>query len=217
MNRKSAPLISILVCKIIKGSLAFSFTGTSSPDRFFVGTPVKLPRRLVSDCMTRDPLTLSTDTLVDDAMSFLLEHGISGAPVIETTIELDNGAIRSKKIVGVISSTDFLPREDGGVVFTMGGTGASIEEVEGYADSAKKIVGQKVGDIMTDNVITVNETESMRIASNLMSEKKLHRLLVVDDSGALVGILTTSDVMRDVLKFSHLLSPQDENQRDAVK
>ena len=181
---------------------SFSFSSTSSSDRVFVGTPAKLPRRIVADCMTTDPITLTIDTPVNDAIKILLENGISGAPVVDS-----RHGLSTNHVVGIVSTSDFLPREDSGVLLPMFG---SVPEVEYYAQTAKKIIGQKVGDIMTSDPITIKQSETMRQASSIMSSNKLHRLLVVNSTGDLVGILTRSDVMRDVLTVSNLLLPMEK-------
>jgi len=53
---------------------------------------------------------------------------------------------------------------------------------------------------MTPNPTTVSSATPMRLAASMMMEKKLHRLPVVDEkSGKLVGIVTSADVMKDLL------------------
>lgn len=172
---------------------AFSAPGTNE-QRIFVGTPVQKNRRLVSSCMT--PLsslaTLTASTTVDEAVTLLLDLGISGAPVIDPT---------SGKILGIVSSSDFLQQEAGdGILLPIAG---SLKEVEGYIEVAGKICAKKVGDLMTKNPVCLGAGESMRDAAVLMAREKLHRLLVVDDDEEggkkLVGMLTSSDVMRDMV------------------
>jgi len=51
-----------------------------------------------SDLMTRDVTELSADTPLRDAVRLLVEHQISGAPVVDT----------DGKCIGVFSATDFL-------------------------------------------------------------------------------------------------------------
>ena len=56
------------------------------------------PVACVSDYMTRDLITLSPDTEINHAMKLLLDHHISGAPVLDA-----NGTL-----VGVLSKKDCL-------------------------------------------------------------------------------------------------------------
>jgi CBS domain-containing protein len=56
-------------------------------------------------------------------------------------------------------------------------------------------------------VKTVTPQTSMREAAAIMSELKLHRLPVVDDKGTLVGVLSSADVMKDLLHIVRNLPP----------
>jgi CBS domain-containing protein len=59
----------------------------------------------------------------------------------------------------------------------------------------------------------------MREAAAIMSELKLHRLPVVDDRGTLVGVLSSADVMRDLLHIVRNLPPavaDDDDDADAA-
>ena len=53
-----------------------------------------------------------------------------------------------------------------------------------------------VRDIMSTPLITVAPTESITEAAGLMSEYKVRRLIVVDGTGAMLGILTAGDLAR---------------------
>ena len=164
--------------------------------RIFVGTPVHRLRRLVSDCMTprKDLMTLTPSSSVDEAMHQLLLTGVSGAPVVDD----ETGML----LLGVISSFDFLQKEAGdGALLPISG---SFENVEKYIDAAKKICAKRVEDVMSVDAVTIESSSTMRSAAALMAANNVHRLLVVD-SGKLMGILTTSDVMKDMLHVVSIL------------
>jgi len=52
-----------------------------------------------------------------------------------------------------------------------------------------------VGDVMSDDLITAREDESVEAALKRMEEHGVRRLPIVDSDGALVGILTLDDVL----------------------
>ena len=52
---------------------------------------------------------------------------------------------------------------------------------------------------MTPNPVTVPPDTSMRNAAILMAQQNLHRLPIVDH-GRLIGMLTSSDIMVDMVK-----------------
>ena len=53
-----------------------------------------------------------------------------------------------------------------------------------------------VSDVMTDDLITAREHDSIESALKLMHENGVRRLPIVNDTGMLVGILTLDDVLR---------------------
>eukprot|EP00545_Synedropsis_sp_CCMP1620_P015129 CAMPEP_0119015388 /NCGR_PEP_ID=MMETSP1176-20130426/10942_1 /TAXON_ID=265551 /ORGANISM="Synedropsis recta cf, Strain CCMP1620" /LENGTH=142 /DNA_ID=CAMNT_0006968679 /DNA_START=198 /DNA_END=626 /DNA_ORIENTATION=- len=138
---------------------------------------------------------------VDEATTILLSNGFSGAPVVDDF----------QNLIAVVSSFDFLEMEAfEGAVLPMEG---SVEQVEGYVGAAKRICAQLVADIMSPNPLSVSPDESMRTAAALMSSEKLHRLPVIDAHGKVVGIITASDVMQDML---HLVRNLPEARNDGV-
>ena len=153
-----------------------------SPKRVFVGTPSKAIRRLVSDCMTprKSMHVLYPNVSCDEAILLLLNNGISGAPVVHP----DSG-----KLMGIISSSDFMFKDYSGAVINMEG---SSEALASCVEVANKIVGATVEDLMTRKVMTITSGEPMAKAADQMARNNLHRLLVVDpaDDSNLVGILT---------------------------
>ncbi len=61
----------------------------------------------------------------------------------------------------------------------------------------------KARDIMTTDVITVHESMSVRDLARLLAEKKISGAPVVNDHGALVGVVTESDLI-DQVKRVHI-------------
>ena len=174
--------VTILFAAILP-LLAHSF----SVNRVFVGTPSKTDARLVQDCMTQNPLTLHPLTTVDEAIQKLLSVGFNGAPVVDPT---------TNSLIGVVSAFDFLQKEEAGAVLPMQGT---PQELETIIKSAQKICATTVGDLMTSVAITITPETTMKEAAAIMIAEKCHRLCVVDDKNELIGVLSTSDVMKDVL------------------
>lgn len=70
-------------------------------------------------------------------------------------------------------------------------------------DLRNKVVAQgrdlsalRVDDIMNSPLVTIREDRFLYEALHLMSRRRIHRLCVVDEDGALCGILTDSDALR---------------------
>lgn len=58
-----------------------------------------------------------------------------------------------------------------------------------------------VGDVMTPEVLTANEADPLEAAIRLMAFEGVHRLVVLDGDGRLVGIVTSMDVLRELAGF----------------
>lgn len=186
-------VVSVWLIGLVTCHVASAFSATP---RVFVSTPSKR-QRFVSDYMTPNPRTLSTTTSVDEAIATLLDLGVSSAPVVD----------ESGTLVGLVSASDFLHKEAGSVILPMEGT----NEAE-VLNKVKKIIGQKVGDLMTNDLFTIDANASMRTAAALMAQEKLHSLPVIDDDDKLVGVISTFDVMRDVLSTVRAtLPPADDS------
>ena len=81
------------------------------------------------------------------------------------------------KVLGVITDRDIATR-----VVAFGKTPAAIS----------------VNDVMTTNVFTMSENETLAAALDLMEERLVRRLPVVDASGQIVGIVSQADLMARV-------------------
>jgi len=64
--------------------------------------------------------------------------------------------------------------------------------------------GILVGDIMSRKVLTVHPDTEIREAARVMVEEHIHALPVIDENRAVVGIVTTSDILRCVVKRAGL-------------
>jgi CBS domain-containing protein len=199
----------LLLLQSIVQSTSFSVSdGNESGNRVFVSTPAKTSIRIVSDCMNSDPFMLSPKTPVDEAIASLLAAGVSGAPVVERLKIADAVDGRKDKfelrLVGFVSSFDFLPREEVGSLVPVG----DLEDSE----TARRILGQRVKDIMTRDPVTVGTNDLMKTAAEVMAKNRLHCLPVVDmHRGSVVGVISAKDVMRDVMKIANKQLPSEEN------
>lgn len=145
--------------------------------------------KTVAEVMSTDPITVSPETSLQEAIQILAERKISGLPVIGAQGEL----------VGVISETDL----------TWQATGVDAPPYVMFLDSViylqnptkhnqevHKALGQTVSEAMSDNPTTVQESQLVREAARIMHDKKVRRLPVVNEQSQLVGIITQGDVIR---------------------
>mgnify|MGYP000066584558 CR=1 FL=1 len=67
--------------------------------------------------------------------------------------------------------------------------------VRGYANSGTAVMSFTVQDLMTKEVTSVGPGESIKNAMEKMSKRHIRHLPVVDDDGALIGVISQRDVM----------------------
>ena len=145
--------------------------------------------KTVAEVMTSNPIAVSPQTPLKEAIQILAEKKISGLPVKDDT----------GKLVGVISETDLMWQETGvepppyimildSVIY--------LQNPARYEKEIHKALGQTVGEVMSDKPISIQPDRSLKEAAQIMHEKQIRRLPVVDDRDQLVGILTQGDIIR---------------------
>ncbi len=144
---------------------------------------------LVKDLMTLDPITVKPLDLVETVLQRLEERHVSGLPVVD-----DDG-----KVVGVISEADLLFRERPiklPLYLNFLGSFIYLEPPGKFKQQLRKTLGVLVQDVMTANPMTVTPETPIATAADLMVEKRVNRLPVVDQDGQLLGIITREDLLK---------------------
>ena len=142
---------------------------------------------LVSDWMTRTPVTVTPDTPVMDALKLISERRVRRLPVL-----------RDGKLVGITTRKDLkdaMPSK---------ATTLSVWELNYLLSKLT------VAEMMARPVITAAEGEYMEDAALRMQEHHVGGLPVLDDSGKLTGIITTMDVLR---AFTEILGMREGGPR----
>jgi CBS domain-containing protein len=148
------------------------------------------------DVMTRNIVSVQPDATVLQAARLMLQHHISGLPVIDHV----------GKLVGVLSEGDFLRRQETRterrrsrwLEFLMGPGRAAAE----YAHSH----GSKVSEVMTGEVRTVGEDTSLEDIVELMERYRIKRVPVLRGSNV-VGIVTRSNLMHAMVSLARKAPP----------
>ncbi len=138
-----------------------------------------------SDVMTRDVITVRPDTPVAEIIDLLLARGISGVPVVEA----------DGRLAGIVSEGDLLRRSEIGtekkrgtwLSFFTGSATLAGDYVRAHAAAAK--------DVMTAGVVSVGPTASLAEIADVMEDKHIKRVPVVD-GGKLVGLISRSNLLR---------------------
>jgi CBS domain-containing protein len=146
----------------------------------------------VSEVMTTEVVSFAPEENVQAAMQRLVERGVDAGPVV------DEG-----KVVGMLSTGDLIVEEARvhfptvanflGVNITLPFSERKLDE------SLEKALGATVGEVMTAKPTTVSAADTIEDAATLMHDHDLSRLPVVDDAGALLGIIARGDIVRAIV------------------
>ena len=126
----------------------------------------------VRDMMTKNPITVDSDTLVFDAQRIMKENNIRRLPVV------DKGKLR-----GIITKHDLLEAAPSPA------TSLSVHELN-YL-----LAKMKVKEIMKKDPVTLTPDTPFEEALRIGQEKKIGAFPVVEN-GKVVGIATESDIVR---------------------
>jgi CBS domain-containing protein len=141
------------------------------------------------DVMTTHVITIGPDASVQELALLLSERGISGVPVIDS----DN------RLVGIASEGDLLHRTETGTARpTERRRSRWLESLALDRELARDYVkshGRKVRDIMTRDVVTVDETTELADIANLLDTRRIKRVPVLRD-GKLAGIVSRANLVR---------------------
>jgi CBS domain-containing protein len=162
----------------------------------------------VSDIMTRRVVSVAPDATIAEAVGLMLKHHISGLPVIDA----------HGRLAGIVTEGDFLRRPETGTAHRRS---RWLDAVFGPAEGTKRYVhshGTKVGDVMTRQVVTVDEGEWLEQVVHLMETRRIKRLPALRGD-KVVGIVSRANLMwalASVHRGSHKGSEDDAAIRDRI-
>lgn len=132
----------------------------------------------VAEVMSRKLLLLRAEMRLEPAVGLLVDHGFSGAPVIN-----ERG-----RLLGMLHALDvaimhLLPREHDGTI-----------------EDRHILVGE-----VCRPAVTIAPASTMRAAADRMRDHGTDRLVVVEDSDHVIGVVTGHDLLRTVTRRGDLL------------
>ena len=145
--------------------------------------------KTAKDIMTTDVIVGKPDDSIENVATLLIKEKIGGLPVVD----------ENNKVVGIISETDIMQKETDiesprvlnffqGLIF--------LDDIKKLEDDMKKVAAYKVEDLMSKDIITVNENDSFDYVANVMIKKSINRVPVVDKENFLKGIICRYDIIK---------------------
>lgn len=149
----------------------------------------------VRDVMTRPVFTVGPETPLKRVAELLVEHGISGLPVVGP----------DREVLGVISEADFLAKEQGAGRIRHRRLARLLGETPETQHQLATLAAETAGAAMSSPPITIPADRSVGEAATLMIDRRVNRLPVTD-AGVLVGIVTRADLIRAFLRSDEQLA-----------
>lgn len=119
----------------------------------------------VKEIMTNDPVCCTPETSLEDAAKLMVDNDCGCIPVVENTTD--------NKPIGMITDRDITCR--------------TVARGQNPLDLTVK-------DAMTESAYTVSPETSLEECCNLMEDKQVRRVAVVDSRGSCCGIIAQADI-----------------------
>ncbi len=145
--------------------------------------------KTVADAMTPTPVVVKPQTPLNEAIKILAERRVSGLPVVGD----------DDRLVGIISETDLMWQETGvtppayimfldSVIY--------LQNPATYERELHKALGQTVGEVMSNDPVATSADKPLKEAAQLLHDRDIRRLPVIDTNNKVIGILTRGDIVR---------------------
>ena len=127
----------------------------------------------IDQVLTRDVITVHVGQKVSDVRKIFAKNGFHHVPVV-------SGA----KLIGIVSASDILG-------ISVEGIGSDERSMDAYIDHQFSIEG-----LMQQNLKTISMKSNIADAASILADGKVHAVPVVDDKDRLIGLVTSTDLIR---------------------
>lgn len=147
--------------------------------------------KIAKEIMTTDVIVANKNDRIADVAELLIKEKIGGLPVVD----------ENNKVVGIISETDIMQKEttvDSPRVINFFQGLIFLDDMKKLEDDMKKIAAYKVEDLMSKDIVTVNENDTFDYIANIMIKESINRVPVVDKDNHLKGIICRYDIIKSM-------------------
>jgi CBS domain-containing protein len=130
----------------------------------------------VAEYMTRTVITANIDQTIQSVCKIMNEHNLGGIVIVKR-------GVSGNEPVGIVTERDIIRKIGDVDLFT---TQTPIRE------------------LMSKNLVTVKPNNTIRDTVALMHGNNIRRLLVIDNDGKMVGIITDKDILKAAARKSSI-------------
>lgn len=162
-----------------------------------------------NDIMYGAVVTVTPDHTVQEAAALMVEHGISGLPVVDKTGTL----------VGIVSESDLMRHAEAGTDHHRSWWLRALMGRESLAREYVKENARRIADVMTKTLITATPDTPVRELAETLERNSIKRVPVVAN-GKVVGIVSRANLLRALargeLTAQHRQAASDADVRELV-
>lgn len=157
----------------------------------------KILNKPIKDFMTKEVIAVQKDTPIKKVFQLLDKNGILGVPVVN----------EANHVIGMVTETDlvrhFTTLETPRSINLLGGI-IYLDDPNEFNRHLKEHCAELTGDIMREEVTTIEENKGLHEAIDIMSNEDIGRLPVTNDNNELVGIISRSDIVHQLAKVKQM-------------
>jgi CBS domain-containing protein len=150
-----------------------------------------------AELMTPEPVTIPVEATLTETVRLLVDRRLSAAPVVDG----------KGRPIGVVSRTDIVDHDREAVTFarpvpeyySRGDLERAAGEPLPSGFQVEQVDRTRVREVMTPAVFAVGPETDTETVVRQMESLDVHRLFVVDRDGVLVGVITSMDIVRNLL------------------
>ncbi len=131
----------------------------------------------ITEIMSKNPITVNPSQSLYEVENLLNKHNIRHIPVVD-----------EDRLIGVISRSDLLK--------------ISVSDLNEEEDGVESVLFDNfsISQVMTKMPVFIDINYSIKEAAKLLSQQSFHSLPVVDE-GKLIGIVTSTDLIKYLIKL----------------
>ncbi len=143
----------------------------------------------VSDIMTHPVITVTPETTIGEAAELMIRHRISGLPAVNAAGE----------VIGIVTEGDLLRRAETGTERRRSRWLEFLIAPGRLASEYAHAHGRRVGEVMTDAVISVGSDDPVADLIEVMERRRIKRVPVIDE-GRLIGIVSRANLVHALVR-----------------
>ncbi|WP_299522191.1 CBS domain-containing protein [uncultured Methanobrevibacter sp.] len=140
---------------------------------------------VAQDYMSTKVFTTTPGTPIESACKIMVRNGLRRIPVVGGEADISKA---NKKLLGVVTSTDIIRHLNAKELFD-----------NLNSNAASEVLKNVVSNIMTENPVTISQTERIGDICALFADKNIGGVPVTKD-GEIIGIITEKDILHVIKK-----------------